>query len=372
MESLECTWPASWNLQEKVKEELVRGHELANQLHLVFGNGDGESAKGLATKIVCSFTNSLSLLCGNHDSKGKHIQANTSSSTVALPTLVDSSSWVALEAIKSTEMLINSRSSSKKRKTSHSWSRDAPDFIDDGHTWRKYGLKQILNASHPRSYFRCSHKYDQGCKATKQVQKVEDDPSLFRTTYLGNHTCKHSLLKAPESILDNVSGGSPREESNSKFMITFENNNNFPYEQEHPFFSSYSSTEREIIKSNHVAGSRSSSLSCDYLVPPDQVMVFESSEPISKLPTMMELHSEDMITFENNNFPYEQEHPFFSSYSSTEREIIKSNHVASSQSSSLSCDYLVPPDPVMVFESSEPISRLPTMMELHSEDMIYY
>ncbi|KAL6139020.1 hypothetical protein ACLB2K_064298 [Fragaria x ananassa] len=292
---MECTWPASRKLQEKVKEELLRGHELANQLRVVVGNGDGGLlAKGFVKKIVCSFTTSLSLLTGNHESKGEHIQVSTGS-TFALPTIVESSSrWDALKTIKSRETFTDSGSSSKKRKTSHSWSRDTPDFIDDGHAWRKYGQKQILNARHPRSYFRCSHKYEQGCKATKQVQKVEDDPSLFRTTYFGNHTCNHRLLKSPELILDNVIGGSPIEESNSMFTITFENNN-LPCELEHPFFSSNTSIEREIIKSNHVASSQSSSLSFDYLVQRDRPMLFESSELQSEDMAMMEYFAQEIL-----------------------------------------------------------------------------
>ena len=40
-----------------------------------------------------------------------------------------------------------------------------------------------------RSYFRCTHKFTQGCKATKQVQKLESEPRMFSITYIGNHTC---------------------------------------------------------------------------------------------------------------------------------------------------------------------------------------
>lgn len=43
-----------------------------------------------------------------------------------------------------------------------------------------------------RSYFRCTHKPTQGCNATKQVQKHEQDPSLFQITYIGHHTCNVS------------------------------------------------------------------------------------------------------------------------------------------------------------------------------------
>lgn len=51
-----------------------------------------------------------------------------------------------------------------------------------------------------RSYFRCTHKLDQGCLAKKQVQQMSDDPPVFRTTYHGQHTCRN-LLKAPQIIL---------------------------------------------------------------------------------------------------------------------------------------------------------------------------
>lgn len=43
-----------------------------------------------------------------------------------------------------------------------------------------------------RSYFRCTHKPTQGCKAIKQVQKQEHDPNLFQITYIGHHTCNAS------------------------------------------------------------------------------------------------------------------------------------------------------------------------------------
>ncbi|KAG6482421.1 hypothetical protein ZIOFF_059052 [Zingiber officinale] len=41
-----------------------------------------------------------------------------------------------------------------------------------------------------RSYFRCTHKYDQGCLARRQVQQAEDDPKTFVITYDGEHTCR--------------------------------------------------------------------------------------------------------------------------------------------------------------------------------------
>ncbi|KAH9308742.1 hypothetical protein KI387_036653, partial [Taxus chinensis] len=83
---------------------------------------------------------------------------------------------------------------------------------DDGHTWRKYGQKDILGAQHPRSYYRCTHKNDLGCLATKQVQRADDDPSFFEITYRGSHTCHidHRVIQIqlPFSIGSNTNSNS--------------------------------------------------------------------------------------------------------------------------------------------------------------------
>ncbi|OAY40364.1 probable WRKY transcription factor 30 [Manihot esculenta] len=84
---------------------------------------------------------------------------------------------------------VNSSRGSVKLNRSLSWIRESPFFIDDGYSWRKYGQRIILNCRYPRNYFRCTHKYDQGCLATKQVQRIAEDPSNFRTTYFGHHSC---------------------------------------------------------------------------------------------------------------------------------------------------------------------------------------
>ncbi|XP_074555803.1 transcription factor WRKY19-like [Curcuma longa] len=60
---------------------------------------------------------------------------------------------------------------------------------DDGFTWRKYGQKEILGAKYPRAYFRCTHRTSQGCPAKKQVQRSDDDPSVYDVTYHEDHTC---------------------------------------------------------------------------------------------------------------------------------------------------------------------------------------
>lgn len=57
-----------------------------------------------------------------------------------------------------------------------------------------------------RGYFRCTHKHDQGCQATKHVQKSEKDPSMYVVTYMGRHTCNKDVLKTPKLILDSTYG----------------------------------------------------------------------------------------------------------------------------------------------------------------------
>ncbi|VFQ58269.1 unnamed protein product [Cuscuta campestris] len=62
-------------------------------------------------------------------------------------------------------------------------------YPDDGYIWRKYGQKDILGTRYPRGYFRCTHRHAQGCLATKQVQRSDEDPNIFNITYCRNHTC---------------------------------------------------------------------------------------------------------------------------------------------------------------------------------------
>ncbi|XP_051143570.1 WRKY transcription factor 55 [Andrographis paniculata] len=69
---------------------------------------------------------------------------------------------------------------------------------DDGHTWRKYGQKEILGSIYPRSYYRCTHQKFYGCPAKKLVQRLDQDPRTFKVTYRGSHTC-HMSATAPSA-----------------------------------------------------------------------------------------------------------------------------------------------------------------------------
>ncbi|KAJ8511398.1 hypothetical protein OPV22_001832 [Ensete ventricosum] len=65
----------------------------------------------------------------------------------------------------------------------------------DGYQWRKYGQKGIHGAAHPKSYFRCTYSKDQGCPATKTVQRDESDadPPKYRVVYSMAHTCRNNV-----------------------------------------------------------------------------------------------------------------------------------------------------------------------------------
>jgi hypothetical protein len=82
--------------------------------------------------------------------------------------------------------------SPKRRKAVARWSGQVRVgcAADDGHSWRKYGQKDILGTKHPRAYYRCTHRNSQGCPATKQVQRTDDDPAAFDVVYHGDHTCR--------------------------------------------------------------------------------------------------------------------------------------------------------------------------------------
>ncbi|XP_044984274.1 disease resistance protein RGA5-like [Hordeum vulgare subsp. vulgare] len=79
---------------------------------------------------------------------------------------------------------------------------------DDGYSWSKYGQMDILGSKHPRCYYRCVHKHDKGCQATKQVQRSDSDTQLFDIVYHGEHTCAenvHSQCESAHLLLHHIS-----------------------------------------------------------------------------------------------------------------------------------------------------------------------
>ncbi|KAK1570634.1 hypothetical protein Q3G72_004844 [Acer saccharum] len=211
------------NRKNKAIEELVQGKEFAGRLQVLllqkpFG-GDGSSssssaaaAEELAGKILRSFTDTLSVLGGGGEttSSAGEVVEEEGDSLVSGGRRSEESG----ESKKRSMGPKGRRGCYKRKKSSETWRMMTPT-IEDGHAWRKYGQKDILNTKYPRSYFRCTHKYEQGCKATKQVQKMEENPQMYETIYIGKHTCRShmSLTSTPQMIITDINGGPWRSSS---------------------------------------------------------------------------------------------------------------------------------------------------------------
>ncbi|KAL8526449.1 hypothetical protein ACS0TY_015589 [Phlomoides rotata] len=184
--------------RKRVIGELSRGRAIADQLRLILretGVDGPVSAQNLVGKILDTFTQSLSMLSAGAGGDSDEVSQ--------VPVVVNSPAMKSEDSGDSckTPASKDRRGCYKRKKTSVSWSKETPTSFDDGHAWRKYGQKAILKAKYPRNYFRCTHKFDQGCPALKQVQQIDDDPPKVRTTYHGNHTCNSNLHKSAHQII---------------------------------------------------------------------------------------------------------------------------------------------------------------------------
>lgn len=66
-----------------------------------------------------------------------------------------------------------------------------------------------------RGYYRCTHRNVQRCFATKQVQRSDQDPTIFEITYRGKHTCNQPsrIVPPPTATTEtqNLSTDQPRD-----------------------------------------------------------------------------------------------------------------------------------------------------------------
>ncbi|KAL5196876.1 hypothetical protein ABZP36_000388 [Zizania latifolia] len=90
------------------------------------------------------------------------------------------------------------------------------EVMEDGNQWRKYGQKRIHDSPNPRHYYRCTHRTDQGCMATKQVQISESNPSEYVMSYFGEHTCRD-----PSTIPYVIEAEAPMEDYTNTNLINF-------------------------------------------------------------------------------------------------------------------------------------------------------
>ncbi|ESQ44444.1 hypothetical protein EUTSA_v10006146mg [Eutrema salsugineum] len=209
---------ASDKIAIKVKDQLVQGHEFTIQLQQLFSQpgSDLGPAKDLVAKILGTFNDTISAFDSfepiSSSSLVTAVEGSQNASCDNDVKLEDSG-----DSRKRLGPVKGKRGCYKRKKRSETWTVESTN-LEDAYSWRKYGQKEILNAKFPRSYFRCTHKYTQACKATKQVQKLEFEPRMFSITYIGNHTCNtkevtpkiKSCIHHDEIIMDSEELKSPR------------------------------------------------------------------------------------------------------------------------------------------------------------------
>ncbi|XP_051119109.1 probable WRKY transcription factor 53 [Andrographis paniculata] len=183
----------TWEYMSLVNE-LTQGMERANQLRLhLSSTSPSEAHHLLLQRILSSYEKALMIL------KWKGSEREAASAVLEGSVSVDGSP-------KSDDLNKNFKDhhqefgAVKKRKLQPTWTEQVrvnsdnglEGPIDDGYSWRKYGQKDILGAKYPRSYYRCTYRMVQNCWATKQVQRSDEDPTVFDLTYKGTHTCNQS------------------------------------------------------------------------------------------------------------------------------------------------------------------------------------
>ncbi|XP_019178067.1 PREDICTED: probable WRKY transcription factor 53 [Ipomoea nil] len=183
-----------FNLNDLIMSELLQGRDAAKRLHMCLQNNaallssssQDWSCEVLANKVQCSLDNALCML--NH-AAGRNESSDS-------------------------DREVRDATSGRRRKaavwTDHvqvSHGEGLEEAHDDGYNWRKYGQKKIMGAQFPKGYYRCSHLYSRGCLAKKEIQKSDDDPTVFNVRYRGNHTCNNPSPRLqsppPPRTLDN-------------------------------------------------------------------------------------------------------------------------------------------------------------------------
>ncbi|KAJ8900512.1 hypothetical protein K2173_025289 [Erythroxylum novogranatense] len=184
--------------QNTLISELNLGKELAKQLQNHLNAASSlETREILIDEILSCYDRSLSML--NWDALGDNHTPYASSMEPQY-----------LDVNNSPRSNRTCKGGSKKRKTQQRWTErlkvcsesDVEGPLEDGHSWRKYGQKDILGSRYPRhimvsdlecyncrAYYRCTHRHTQGCLANKQVQRSDEDPNVFEVNYKGRHTC---------------------------------------------------------------------------------------------------------------------------------------------------------------------------------------
>ncbi|EOA34340.1 hypothetical protein CARUB_v10021860mg [Capsella rubella] len=146
-------------IDHKAVEALLHGQGCANNLKMLLENR--EIGLVWTEPLLNSILDSFSLVLSSFQNMGGHVSERSSKKKIC-----------GIEGIES-------------------YRDESPTpRPDDGFTWRKYGQKPIKDSLHQRCYYRCTYAKDRNCNATKRVQKIQDNPPVYRTTYLRKHVCK--------------------------------------------------------------------------------------------------------------------------------------------------------------------------------------
>ncbi|GKD76061.1 probable WRKY transcription factor 70 [Tanacetum coccineum] len=137
----------------KAMQTLIEGEELTNKLRDVHRWSDAiepdpKLVDDLAVQILAMFENTLSIM-GSHSPNEslQHPTSDLQSSCASDGLKLE----ISDETPKSIEIPVKmKRGCYKRRKNSWTSTRVTSVLIDDGHAWRKYGQKEILNTKHQR------------------------------------------------------------------------------------------------------------------------------------------------------------------------------------------------------------------------------
>ncbi|PWA53116.1 DNA-binding WRKY [Artemisia annua] len=177
-------------------QTLIRGRDSAKRLrNMLCGDPNDDhvsvSVDDLLMDVSDSFANGLSMLSSTSRSEVHQESEVFKRNSEMTPTQGQSFSAnanLSRNNEKTPLGLVKQGRGQYKRKSGDT-RVEVSNTSEDCYQWRKYGHKAILNSNFPRCYYRCTHMNDQGCKAKKHVQQLEDEPNKFRITYFGCHTC---------------------------------------------------------------------------------------------------------------------------------------------------------------------------------------
>ncbi|XP_050236600.1 probable WRKY transcription factor 53 [Mercurialis annua] len=210
--------------QKSLVNELTQGKELTEKLrnNLINSISSPEMRQILVDQILSSYEKALNLL--NFDVSA--IETKPVIHTLESPHSCANSSPRSEVSDQDCKNQF-SKSVYKKRKTQARWTEQVKVCsgtamegpLDDGYSWRKYGQKDILGANFPRGYYRCTHRHSQGCLATKQVQRSDEDATIFEVTYRGRHTCFQSSRLANDNSNQNKDNFQHQEKPKPKPLL---------------------------------------------------------------------------------------------------------------------------------------------------------